>query len=145
MRTVLLSLVVAFLAGACTTDDELQRAGTEKSEAPATAATVPPEETSALGGEDGGSEAAESSGAASLDETVAKEDGASCASGLECASGICEGEGCTDDALGTCMPRGRMCTKDLRPYCGCDGVTFRDSGSCPMRRFQHRGPCEGGS
>ncbi|HSK03730.1 MAG TPA: hypothetical protein VK932_20900 [Kofleriaceae bacterium] len=68
-------------------------------------------------------------------------DGAACLISSECASGVCEGEGCTDDRPGTCAPRSRACTKDLRQYCGCDGKTFGASGSCPGRRFAARGRC----
>jgi hypothetical protein len=71
-----------------------------------------------------------------------KPDGAACLEGSECASGVCEGEGCGGETPGTCMPRARGCTRDLRAYCGCDGQTFRGSGSCPMRRFAHRGECK---
>jgi hypothetical protein len=65
----------------------------------------------------------------------------SCRSSSDCPEGaVCEGEGCGDDAPGTCTGL-RACTRDLRQYCGCDGVTFLSSGSCPGRRFAHRGPC----
>ncbi len=65
-------------------------------------------------------------------------DGAPCTDGAECASGICEGEGCE---AGTCSPALRPCTRDLRPYCGRDGETFRTSGSCPGRLYAHAGEC----
>lgn len=68
-------------------------------------------------------------------------DGAACDQGDDCESGVCEGEGC-ESGTGTCMPRTRRCTRDLRAYCGCDGETFRASGSCPGRRYAQRGPCE---
>lgn len=71
-------------------------------------------------------------------------EGSACLTPEDCESGICEGEGCDDEHPGTCQPRQRMCTRDLRPYCGCDDETFRTSGSCPGRRFAHRGECEGG-
>lgn len=71
-----------------------------------------------------------------------KAGGDSCLAGDECLSGICEGEGCGDANPGTCAPEMRACTRDLRPYCGCDGVTFRSGGNCPMQRFEHRGECE---
>jgi hypothetical protein len=74
---------------------------------------------------------------------VAGADGAPCLRADECTSGVCEGEGCGDDAPGTCAPAARACTKDLRPYCGCDGVTFRTSGSCPGQRFSARAECPG--
>ncbi len=68
-------------------------------------------------------------------------DGAACLISTECASGVCEGEGCTEDRPGTCAPGSRACTRDLRQYCGCDGKTFGASGSCPGRRFAARGRC----
>ena len=71
-----------------------------------------------------------------------KVDGATCLANDECASGICEGEGCGDDQPGRCMTRARACTRDLRTYCGCDGKTFQTSGSCPGRRFASRTKCE---
>jgi len=60
----------------------------------------------------------------------------------DCVDGVCEGEGCSNDAPGVCVARARPCTRDLAVYCGCDGQTFRGSGSCPGRRFAHRGACE---
>jgi hypothetical protein len=64
-----------------------------------------------------------------------------CLTTAECPEGaVCEGEGCGDDTPGTCVGM-RPCTRDLRMYCGCDGVTFGSSGSCPGRRFAHRGEC----
>ena len=68
-------------------------------------------------------------------------DGGACFTGTDCESGTCEGEGCTPGAPGKCMPRSRMCTRDLRSYCGCDGKTFRSSGSCPGKRFSARQAC----
>jgi hypothetical protein len=67
-------------------------------------------------------------------------DGAACNSGKECASGICDGEGC-GEVRGTCKSKERICTEDLVEYCGCDGKSFRSSGSCPGARFSKRGPC----
>lgn len=69
--------------------------------------------------------------------------GTGCLKGSECLSGICEGEGC-GDKKGVCVSGTRMCTRDLRPYCGCDDKTFFASGSCPARRFQKKGPCKVG-
>jgi hypothetical protein len=73
--------------------------------------------------------------------TAKREAGSPCATASQCQSGICEGEGCGDAETGTCAPRQRACTRDLRAYCGCDGKTFRPSGSCPGRRYQHREAC----
>jgi hypothetical protein len=67
--------------------------------------------------------------------------GAACTSAGDCDSGICEGEGCADGAPGRCADKRRMCTMDLIDYCGCDGATFQSSGSCPGRRYAHRGAC----
>jgi hypothetical protein len=69
--------------------------------------------------------------------------GSPCLAATDCATGICEGEGCGDDAPGVCIDPMRPCTRDLRAYCGCDGETFRTSGTCPNRRFAHREACEG--
>jgi hypothetical protein len=68
-------------------------------------------------------------------------DGESCFAATDCASGVCEGQGCGDQQPGTCAPAQRACTRDLRPYCGCDGKTFRTSGSCPGRRYHAKGEC----
>jgi len=68
-------------------------------------------------------------------------DGAACLQASDCASGTCEGVGCGASAPGTCAPRARPCTRDLRAYCGCDGATFRTSGSCPGQRYAHAGAC----
>ncbi len=66
--------------------------------------------------------------------------GASCDTADDCESGICEGMGC-GPGEGVCAAKRRACTRDLRPYCGCDGKTFRASGTCPNRRFSKRGEC----
>jgi hypothetical protein len=69
-------------------------------------------------------------------------DGAACKTAADCQSGICEGEGCGDATPGVCVSRKRPCTADLRPYCGCDGVTFRSSSTCAGRRYAARGECK---
>ena len=74
-------------------------------------------------------------------KTAPRPDGAACLAATDCASGVCEGQGCGVSSPGTCAPARRACTKDLRPYCGCDGKTFRTSGSCPGRRYQAKGEC----
>ena len=91
-------------------------------------------------------------GAAASEDADASDEGAvkpsadgekTCLSAEECGEGfVCEGEGCGDDTPGTCRPMSRPCTKDLQPYCGCDGETFRASGSCPNQRFASRGECQ---
>lgn len=65
-----------------------------------------------------------------------------CLSDADCDGGVCEGEGCGDDQPGVCASPDRMCTRDARPYCGCDGQTFSSSGSCPGRRYASKGKCE---
>ncbi len=67
--------------------------------------------------------------------------GEACTADGDCDSGVCEGQGCTDDAPGTCAPAARKCTRDRRPFCGCDGAVFMTSGSCPGRRYAHPGKC----
>lgn len=71
-------------------------------------------------------------------------DGDACSAHADCQSGICEGQGC-GPSEGRCVPKQRMCTRDLVAYCGCDGKTFRQSGSCPGARYQNKGPCPGDS
>jgi len=68
-------------------------------------------------------------------------DGGTCLTAEVCASGICEGQGCTDTAPGTCMPKLRRCTRDRKPFCGCDGVTFWGSSTCINRRYRAPGLC----
>lgn len=60
-----------------------------------------------------------------------------CGPGQECTGG----QGC--GVPWTCGPAlGRPCTDDLAPFCGCDGVTFNGSSTCPDRPWAFRGPCE---
>ena len=66
--------------------------------------------------------------------------GIACAVDSDCASGVCEGEGC-DPGDGVCAPAIQLCTRDLVSYCGCDGVTFRSPSNCPGRRFTSIGTC----
>ena len=68
-------------------------------------------------------------------------DGAACDNAGQCAGGVCEGKGC-GPGEGVCASRERICTKDHRAYCGCDGKTFYGSGSCPGGRYVARRPCE---
>lgn len=65
-----------------------------------------------------------------------------CKSGADCSKDErCDfAPGC--DVPGACVPP-RPCTKDLVPYCGCDGHTFESSGTCPEKAFSRRGACEG--
>ncbi len=75
-------------------------------------------------------------------ETGTVPDGGSCLKAEDCENGICEGEGCTDDKPGTCMGKMRRCTRDRRPFCGCDGETFWGSGTCQNVRYETTGTCE---
>ena len=68
-------------------------------------------------------------------------DGTACLEHTDCESGVCEGLGCGPDAPGTCARIQRPCTRDARPFCGCDGVTFFTSSSCPRKRYQSAGAC----
>jgi hypothetical protein len=64
-----------------------------------------------------------------------------CASDADCGQGTtCQGaEGC--NAAWTCQPA-KLCTFDLRAFCGCDGKTFQGSGSCPSKPYSKVGACE---
>lgn len=134
MRTFLvLSTLVGALLAACSAS-----VGTTPSTPPSTdppAAGDPAEPPS-----DTGSEAGEESAG---DEQTARAPGDDCTDGTQCSSGICEGEGCGDDTPGKCIAADRMCTRDARSYCGCDGKTFVGSGTCPGQRFASAGACEG--
>ena len=68
-------------------------------------------------------------------------DGGACLQASDCASGICEGQGCTADAPGTCVPEMRRCTRDRRPFCGCDGETLWGSSTCVNARYERPGLC----
>ena len=74
----------------------------------------------------------------------AQADGAPCLAATDCTSGVCEGLGCGADTPGVCMPKSRRCTRDRRPYCGCDGNTFYGSGTCPGKRYSARDMCPDG-
>lgn len=71
---------------------------------------------------------------------------AQCYSGDDCESGICEGQGCTDDMPGMCRPVGHRCSPprlNRVPYCGCDGELIYGIGdNCPGDRYQHEGECQ---
>lgn len=76
----------------------------------------------------------------------------------DCMAGqLCEKSMC-GDALGTCTQRPPVCDDELRPECGCDGVTYANSclrrlagveaskepGPCRMpRRCDTTSPCPG--
>lgn len=66
--------------------------------------------------------------------------GAACLEHSDCENGVCEGLGCGPEMPGTCAAQ-RPCTRDLRAFCGCDGVTFFTSSSCPRQRYQSSGAC----
>jgi hypothetical protein len=72
---------------------------------------------------------------------AAKASGEACLVASECASGICEGQGCDAENPGICAAETRACTRDLQTYCSCDGAIFRTSGSCPGQRYEKKGPC----
>ena len=63
-----------------------------------------------------------------------------CKSSADCA----QGERCNFvPGCGTpsqCVPD-TGCTKDLVPYCGCDGKVFEASGTCPGLAFSKKGGC----
>ena len=61
-----------------------------------------------------------------------------CSWNQPCATGLCVGDYC---GLGTCIVDGRDCTGSLIDYCGCDGVSFQDSSTCPKRPYAYPGAC----
>jgi hypothetical protein len=83
---------------------------------------------------------------ASEDSGLTRIDGGAptCSAESPCGpDGVCTGTSC--DTAWECLPPiGGGCTDDVAPFCGCDGVTFGDSSSCPTRPYAHRGPCEDG-
>lgn len=59
-----------------------------------------------------------------------------CTGGAICLGGpLCTDRWFCDFAM-------RACTDDLATYCGCDGVEFEDSSTCPRRPFAHLGACD---
>lgn len=130
MRTfLLLSIVVGALVAACSTN-----VGTAPA-APAT--TQQPEAPTDAAAPAGDPDVEDSAGAST------RAAGDSCTAADQCGSGVCEGEGCGDDTPGTCAAPHRMCTRDARSYCGCDGKTFVSSGTCPGQRYASTGACDG--
>ncbi len=61
--------------------------------------------------------------------------GGTCATGLACLGQM----NCTT-ASGLCVPT-RPCTRDAAQFCGCDGVTFTTSSTCPNQNYQYMGAC----
>ena len=70
-------------------------------------------------------------------------DGGDCLTHQDCVNGVCQGQGCADNQPGTCQPKLRRCTRDRRPFCGCDGETFWGSSTCVNQRYLAPGECEG--
>jgi len=56
------------------------------------------------------------------------------------ATAFCLGQNTCRVRVGLCVAS-RPCTDDLVPYCGCDGVTFNDSSTCPQQNYVSTGPC----
>jgi hypothetical protein len=68
-------------------------------------------------------------------------DGADCLTATDCASGVCEGEGCDAAHPGHCAKAARICAHNRVQICGCDGKTTTASSTCPRMRYASRGPC----
>jgi hypothetical protein len=66
--------------------------------------------------------------------------GKACTTSADCGSGqMCDGpEGC--GATWTCQAA-KPCTRDLVPYCGCDGKTIRGSSRCAPAKYSKKGEC----
>lgn len=85
-----------------------------------------------------------------VDEIVVPDDAVTCTSDDMCGGGLrCDrsrAEGC--DAPGVCLPTpSPICTREYRPMCGCDGMTY---GNDCMRRvagvaLAKEGPCDEGT
>jgi hypothetical protein len=58
--------------------------------------------------------------------------------GCEGCAGACVGASCD----GPWMCEMRPCTRDIVPWCGCDGRTFFSSSTCPSAPYVHMGECE---
>jgi hypothetical protein len=65
--------------------------------------------------------------------------GPECSATSPCTAGTCVGSSCS--GAWTCVADGRECTDNLTQYCGCDGVTFSDSPTCPGRPYLYQGAC----
>lgn len=119
-------------------DDATNGAGALQDEdAPPLAAVGAPQVDLAEDAPEGAGDVATAAGASGTGTTP---EGGACSAAGDCASGVCEGKGC-DGSGPVCVAKARMCTKDLRAYCGCDGRTFRTSGSCAGRPYAARGAC----
>jgi hypothetical protein len=113
--------------------------------------TVPPDTTANAGGSEVPAGAVDPGPDPAADGGATPDDGGAttppttttCLRDADCGDGVCEGQGCGDAEPGTCVAKNRMCTRDSRPYCGCDGQTFRASGTCPGRRYASEGECSG--
>lgn len=68
-------------------------------------------------------------------------DGEACYGAGECASGVCEGEGCGVEQPGKCVAASRACSASEQVFCSCAGQAFRAPGDCPAQRFSRRGAC----
>jgi hypothetical protein len=66
-----------------------------------------------------------------------------CSPTAPCATGLCVGASCGSGW--TCVVDDRTCATNLADYCGCDGVTFQDSSTCPTRPYAYRGACGQGT
>jgi hypothetical protein len=73
-------------------------------------------------------------------EFVCPDGGAkACTTSDDCSNGeTCTGKLGCDEGWHCAKP---ACTRDLVTFCGCDGKTFKASGTCPGRKASKRGPC----
>ncbi len=115
-----LALMAAFSCGGAATGADASSAGQTSTGG-----------VTATGGDQGASGGANSA-------TGGTQSDGTCTPDNECA-GRCSGTSCVEDwKCETNVP----CTEDLAQYCGCDGVTFTGSGSCPPRAYSKKGPCD---
>ena len=103
-------------------------------------APVPPEASAAPVASVPGTTIPVTTSSAAEPSSDLRKDGASCSSSEECASGICQGQGCGADE-GACASQTMRCKRDRQAFCGCDNETFHASSNCPMKRYASTGPC----
>ncbi|HEY1548551.1 MAG TPA: hypothetical protein VGG28_12050 [Kofleriaceae bacterium] len=76
-----------------------------------------------------------------IDAGALAADGADCLAASDCASNVCEGEGCDASHPGHCAKAARICAHNRVQLCGCDHKTTTASSTCPRMRYASRGAC----
>lgn len=144
------AIAVLFLSSACGGDDEGDNGGGGANDAGGAGSGG----ESASGGSSstGGDSASggSASGGAGSGGDAAATGGSDASGGAEGGerTGPCYDEDCSGTCVGDCVggfvcdEGAQICTGDVAEYCGCDGVTFTGSGSCPQKAYQTKGSCD---